>query len=62
MGPLGIGGPALVVVFATTVYPLLAALYYSFQKYDLRKPPQFAVQFATELGDPLVPSIGAWSR
>lgn len=47
-------GPALVVVFATTVYPLLAAFYYSFQKYDLRKPPQFAVQFATELGDPLV--------
>ena len=47
-------GPALVVVLATTVYPLLAALYYSFQKYDLRKPPHFAVQFASELGDPLV--------
>ncbi len=47
-------GPALVVVFATTVYPLLAALYYSFHKYDLRKAPQFAVQFASQLGDPLV--------
>ena len=47
-------GPALAVVFATTVYPLLAALYYSFHKYDLRKAPQFAVQFASQLGDPLV--------
>ena len=47
-------GPALVVVFATTIYPLLAAFYYSFQKYDLRKPPQFAVQFASQPGDPLI--------
>ena len=46
--------PALVVVFATTIYPLLAALYYSFQKYDLRKPPQFAVQLASQPGDPLI--------
>ena len=47
-------GPALIVVFATTIYPLLAAFYYSFQKYDLRKPPQFAVQLASEAGDPLI--------
>ena len=47
-------GPALIVVFATTVYPLLAALYYSFHKYDLRKVPQFAVQLASQPGDPLI--------
>ncbi len=47
-------GPALVVVFATTIYPLLAAFYYSFHKYDLRKPPQFAIQFASQAGDPLI--------
>ena len=46
--------PALVVVFATTIYPLLAAFYYSFQKYDLRRPPQFAVQLASQPGDPLI--------
>ena len=47
-------GPALVVVFATTIYPLLAAFYYSFHKYDLRKAPQFAIQFASQAGDPLI--------
>ncbi len=46
--------PALVVVFATTIYPLLAAFYYSFHKYDLRKAPQFAIQFASQAGDPLI--------
>ena len=47
-------GPALVVIFATTIYPLLAAFYYSFHKYDLRKAPQFAIQFASQAGDPLI--------
>ena len=47
-------GPALIVIVATTVYPLLAALYFSFHKYKLRKPPQFAIQLASEAGDPLI--------
>ena len=47
-------GPALIVVFVTTIYPLLAALYYSFHKYDLRKAPQFAIQLASQAGDPLI--------
>ena len=44
----------MVVIFATTIYPLLAAFYYSFHKYDLRKAPQFAIQFASQAGDPLI--------
>ena len=47
-------GPALIVIVATTVYPLLAALYFSFHKYKLRKPPEFAIQLASEAGDPLI--------
>ena len=47
-------GPALIVIVLTTVYPLLAALYFSFHKYKLRKPPQFAIQLASEAGDPLI--------
>ena len=46
--------PALIVIVATTIYPLLAALYFSFHKYKLRKPPQFAIQLASEAGDPLI--------
>ena len=38
-------GPALLIIVLTTIYPLLAALYFSFHKYKLRKPPQFAIQF-----------------
>ncbi len=37
-------GPALLVIILTTIYPLLAALYYSFHKYNLRRAPQFAIQ------------------
>ena len=37
-------GPALLIIVLTTIYPLLAALYYSFHKYNLRRPPQFAIQ------------------
>ena len=37
-------GPALLIIALTTVYPLLAALYFSFHKYNLRKPTQFAIQ------------------
>ncbi|MCY3572752.1 MAG: sugar ABC transporter permease [Chloroflexi bacterium] len=37
-------GPALLVIVLTTIYPLLAALYYSFHSYNLRRAPQFAVQ------------------
>ena len=33
---------------------MLAALYFSFHKYKLRKPPQFAIQLASEAGDPLI--------
>ena len=47
-------GPALIVIVLTTIYPLLAALYFSFHKYKLRKPPQFAIQLASEAGDPLI--------
>ena len=46
--------PALIVIVATTIYPLLAALYFSFHTYKLRKPPQFAIQLASEAGDPLI--------
>ena len=46
--------PALIVIVATTIYPLLAALYFSFHKYKLRKPPEFAIQLASEAGDPLI--------
>ena len=38
-------GPALTVIVLTTMYPLVAALYFSFHKYTLRKPPQLAIQF-----------------
>ncbi|MCY3796197.1 MAG: sugar ABC transporter permease [Chloroflexi bacterium] len=38
-------GPALLIIVLTTIYPLIAALYFSFHKYKLRKPPQFAIQF-----------------
>ncbi len=37
-------GPALLIIVLTTIYPLLAALYFSFHKYNLRRPPQFAIQ------------------
>ena len=37
-------GPALFVIVMTTIYPLLAALYFSFHKYNLRRAPQFAIQ------------------
>ena len=37
-------GPALLVIVMTTIYPLLAALYFSFHKYNLRRAPQFAIQ------------------
>ncbi len=37
-------GPALLIIVLTTIYPLLAALYFSFHKYKLRSPPQFAIQ------------------
>ena len=37
-------GPALLVIVLTTIYPLLAALYYSFHNYNLRRAPQFAIQ------------------
>ncbi len=37
-------GPALVVIVLTTIYPLVAALYFSFHKYNLRRAPQFAIQ------------------
>ena len=37
-------GPALLIIVLTTIYPLLAALYFSFHKYKLRTPPQFAIQ------------------
>ena len=47
-------GPALIVIVLTTIYPLLAALYFSFHKYKLRKPPLFAIQLASEAGDPLI--------
>ena len=40
--------PALLIIVATTIYPLLAALYYSFHKYNLRRAPQFAVQFGEQ--------------
>ena len=38
-------GPALLVIILTTIYPLLAALYFSFHQYNLRRAPQFAIQF-----------------
>ncbi len=38
-------GPALLVIVLTTIYPLLAALYFSFHKYRLRRPPEFAIQW-----------------
>ena len=40
--------PALLTVFLTTIYPLVAAFYFSFHDYTLRQTPQFAVQFNTE--------------
>ena len=36
--------PALLIIVLTTIYPLVAALYFSFHKYKLRSPPQFAIQ------------------
>lgn len=47
-------GPALAIIVLTTIYPLLAALYFSFHKYNLRRPPQWAVQFAAESDAPLL--------
>jgi len=41
-------GPALLIIILTTIYPLLAALYYSFHDYSLRRPPVFALQIGEQ--------------
>lgn len=49
-----LAAPALLIVALTTIYPLAAALYFSFHKYTLRKLPEFAIQFGNEPGDPFI--------
>ncbi len=46
--------PALTIIVLTTIYPLVAALFFSFHKYNLRRAPQWAIQLASEAGDPLI--------
>lgn len=43
--------PALLLIAATTTYPLLAALYFSFHEYSLRQAPEWALRFGGE-GEP----------
>lgn len=49
-----LAAPALLLVALTTTYPLIAALYFSFHKYTLRRLPEFAIQFGSEPGDPFI--------
>ena len=43
--------PALIIILLTTTYPLLATLFFSFHKYKLSRPPEWAIQFGNEVGD-----------
>lgn len=45
--------PSLLLIAATTTYPLLAALYFSFHNYTLRRPPEWALRFGGE-GEPFM--------
>ena len=42
--------PALMIIVLTTIYPLFAALFFSFHKYNLRRPPVWALQISAETG------------
>jgi multiple sugar transport system permease protein len=45
--------PALFIIAATTTYPLLAALYFSFHNYTLRRAPEWGLRFGRE-GEPFL--------
>ncbi|MEM9952385.1 MAG: sugar ABC transporter permease [Chloroflexota bacterium] len=49
-----LASPALLIVALTTTYPLLAALYFSFHDYTLRRLPEFAIQFRSSPDEPLI--------
>lgn len=51
--------PALLIIILTTIYPLFAALFFSFHKYNLRRPPQWAIQLGSQAGDPLIAIDGS---